>query len=217
MNTRMITGIRVQATSSKRVVMHLGRHRHWRRRGSLDDDPHQQRQHEQADGDDDVEQQAVEILDLAPSPARRRAGTRSRSCTAGRGPEDRTEPRGRLPHRCRISAKSCSRPRIKSKAVKSAPFSDSWRGFRGVKPLKSLRPYGTVHGPSKAHGRWGAGCFAPQRLPEPSTAPISRGQTRNSRGLLPRIPERTPWPTTIFSSPAPAWTGAGSSRLWIRR
>src|SRR5580698_384941 len=39
---------------------------------------------------------------------------------------------------------------------------NSCEGFRGVKPLKSLRPYGTVRPPPKGGGRWGAvpGLFA---------------------------------------------------------
>ena len=64
-----------------------------------------------------------------------------------------------LPHRCRISAKTCSRPRKGTGRWKTRPFSDSWRRFRGVKPLKSLRPYGTAHMPAKG----------PKRPPSPKS------------------------------------------------
>src|SRR6476619_6901289 len=70
-----------------------------------------------------------------------------------------------------------------------ALFSDSWRGFRGVKPLKSLRPYGTARARTPQCGtpaRQPTSLFAPERLPEPPQAPISRTDPVILRGFLPR-------------------------------
>src|ERR1700687_3029986 len=71
-------------------------------------------------------------------------------------------------------------------------FSDSWRGFRGVKPLKSLRPYGTARIPALPAA---ASLTRPwARKPQGGLFrrlihPISTNQTHASRVHLPRIPE----------------------------
>ena len=82
--------------------------------------------------------------------------------------------------------------------------SDSWRGFRGVKPLKSLRPYGTAHAaPTRAGARRPLQGLA-------RGAPSPRYQRPKHWRWLAFCPLRrnrsTPWPIPICSFPAPAWT-----------
>ena len=167
-----------------------------------DHDPQKQRQHEQADRRDDVEQQAMEILDARHHRRDRRLEVDLPGPWefANAALAEAIRPAS-APTPAPSFLRNIQQPRKGSSGRAKAPLpEDSLRRCTRRNPMKSLRPYATRRSQWPAHGGFTAPPAWPARpCPSPADAHIENGYgtmtARHAGGNMPRgrgAADRTP-------------------------